>query len=62
MARDIVVPLVRNGVLQYAVMELVAPIEPGDGWTLRDKLDRPPPALPVTSGMPVTVGLTAAAV
>ena len=51
-ARDIVVPLVRDGVLQYALMEFVAPIEPGDSWTLRDKLSQPPPSLPVTSVAP----------
>ena len=51
-ARDIVVPLVRNGVLQYALMEFVAPTEPGDSWTLRDKLSQPPPSLSVTSVAP----------
>ncbi|KAK7431605.1 hypothetical protein QQZ08_001823 [Neonectria magnoliae] len=51
--RDIVVPRVLDGILQYTLMELVAPSEPGDDWTLRDKANhRPPPSIPVTSAMP----------
>lgn len=61
LSRDISVPCVHNGVLQYMLMELVAPTEPGEHWTLRDKAARPPPAVPVTSGaMPVSTGLVAA--
>lgn len=50
--RDVVVPRVLDGILQYTLMELVAPMEPGEDWTLRDKANRPPPSLPVTSAMP----------
>lgn len=57
--RDIVVPRVLDGILQYTVMELVAPSEPGDDWTLRDKANRPPPSIPVTSAMPVIPGIMA---
>ncbi|GJN74495.1 hypothetical protein JDV02_006043 [Purpureocillium takamizusanense] len=53
-SRDIVAPRVRDGVLQYVVMELVPPTEPGETWTLRDKA---PPAVPVTSAMPDSTGL-----
>ncbi|KAG5929830.1 hypothetical protein E4U42_004350 [Claviceps africana] len=53
LSRDISVPCVQNGILQYALMEFVAPAEPGDRWTLQDKAARPPPAVPVTSGMPL---------
>ncbi|OAA46329.1 hypothetical protein NOR_03082 [Metarhizium rileyi] len=40
MSRDIAVPRVQDGVLQYAMMELVAPSVAGDYWHLRDKTDR----------------------
>ncbi|KND94578.1 hypothetical protein TOPH_01232 [Tolypocladium ophioglossoides CBS 100239] len=56
-SRDIVAPRVRDGVLQYVVMELVPPTEPGEHWTLRDKISAPPPAVPVTSAMPDAAGL-----
>ncbi|CCT71470.1 uncharacterized protein FFUJ_08452 [Fusarium fujikuroi IMI 58289] len=52
LSRDIVIPQVLDGILQYTLMELVAPSEPGDDWTLRDKASRPPPSIPVTSTMP----------
>ncbi|KAK5997238.1 hypothetical protein PT974_02592 [Cladobotryum mycophilum] len=57
-SKDIVVPRVRNGVLQYTLMEIVASNEPGEGWTLKDKdvSNRPPPALSVTSAMPGSHG------
>ncbi|KAL4727573.1 hypothetical protein ACLX1H_004256 [Fusarium chlamydosporum] len=55
--RDIVVPQVLDGILQYTLMELVAPSEPGDDWTLRDKTSRPPPPIPVTSAMPGITGI-----
>ncbi|KAM6504874.1 hypothetical protein FSOLCH5_014792 [Fusarium solani] len=55
--RDIVVPQVLDGILQYTLMELVAPSEPGDDWTLRDKGNRPPPSIPVTSAMPGIPGI-----
>ncbi|KFA63806.1 hypothetical protein S40285_09948 [Stachybotrys chlorohalonatus IBT 40285] len=54
MLRDIVVPRVQNGVLQYTLMEFVAPTYPGDNWTLRDKVDQHPLGLP-----PATVLLSA---
>ncbi|KAK2593398.1 hypothetical protein QQS21_008886 [Conoideocrella luteorostrata] len=60
LSRDINVPCVHNGILQYTLMELVAPSEPGEHWTLRDKAARPPPAVPVTSAMPVTTGIISA--
>ncbi|KAH6606726.1 hypothetical protein Trco_005879 [Trichoderma cornu-damae] len=56
LSREIVAPRVRDGILQYTIMELVAPRECGEGWTLRDKdngiadEDQPPQAVPVTSG------------
>ncbi|KAG5922825.1 hypothetical protein E4U53_003652, partial [Claviceps sorghi] len=52
LSQDISVPRVQNGILQYTLMEFVAPAEPGHRWTLRDKAARPPPAVPVTSAMP----------
>lgn len=55
------VPRIRDGILQYAVMEFVAPSAPGDGWTLRDKSIRPAPSLPVTSATPRTASLVSAA-
>lgn len=62
MSRDIVVPRVQNSVLQYTMMELVAPTEPGTRlWTLREKAaHQPPPALPVTSAMPSSSSTAAA--
>ncbi|RFU78826.1 hypothetical protein TARUN_3393 [Trichoderma arundinaceum] len=54
-SREIVAPRVRDGILQYTIMELVAPSESGESWTLRDKHngiaegDQPPQAVPVTS-------------
>ncbi|PNY26117.1 Uncharacterized protein TCAP_03953 [Tolypocladium capitatum] len=56
-SRDIVAPRVRDGVLQYVVMELVPPTEPGEHWTLRDKISAAPPAVPVTSTLPDAAGL-----
>ena len=59
MSRDIVVPRVKDGILQYTTMELVAPTAPGEGlWTLRDKITQPPPYLPVTSAMPRAATMT----
>ncbi|KAF4507188.1 hypothetical protein G6O67_005853 [Ophiocordyceps sinensis] len=58
-SRDIVAPCVRDGVLQYVVMELVPPSEPGHRWQLKDKFPGPPPAVPVTSGMPEVPGCQA---
>jgi hypothetical protein len=59
LSREIVVPQVLDGILQYTLMELVAPSEPGDDWTLRDKVNRPPPSIPVTSAMPGIPGIMA---
>ncbi|KAG6048448.1 hypothetical protein E4U39_007317, partial [Claviceps sp. Clav50 group G5] len=47
--RDISVPCVHDGVLQYALMEVSAPTEPSDYWTVTDTAARPPPAIPVMS-------------
>ncbi|QUC16532.1 uncharacterized protein UV8b_00773 [Ustilaginoidea virens] len=55
--RDISVPSVQNGVLQYTLKEFVAPTEPSEHWTLRDKAAQPPPAVPVTSAMPSSSGI-----
>lgn len=58
--RDIVVPRIHDGTLQYTMMELVAPTEPGEKfWTLRDKDSQPPPTMPVTSAMPNQSSLAA---
>jgi hypothetical protein len=35
--RDVRVPMVHEGILQYRLMELVAPEEPGEYWTVRPK-------------------------
>ena len=61
MSRDIVVPRVKDGILQYTMMELVAPTVPGERlWTLRDKVvQQPPPGPPVTSAMPRATSTTA---
>lgn len=51
--RDIIVPKLQDGILQYTMMELVAPTGPSEKlWTLRDKVVQPPLAVPVTSGIP----------
>ncbi|KAG6015876.1 hypothetical protein E4U54_002799 [Claviceps lovelessii] len=57
MSRDISVPRVQNGILQYTIMKVVAPTRPGDYWTLRDKDVRPPPPLSFTSAMPASLSL-----
>ncbi|KAH7320085.1 hypothetical protein B0I35DRAFT_451020 [Stachybotrys elegans] len=44
---DIVVPCVQNGILQYVMMELIAPSKPGEHWTLRDKTEKPATSLPM---------------
>lgn len=51
MSRDISVPRVQDGILQYTMMELVAPTVAGEHWTLRDKTTRSHQAGPVNSGM-----------
>ncbi|KAG6247296.1 hypothetical protein E4U24_003236 [Claviceps purpurea] len=45
--RDISVPCVHDGVLQYTLMEAAAPAEPSDYWAVTDTAARPPPAIPV---------------
>ena len=60
LSRDIIVPRVRNGILQYTVMEVVpsATAETGDdAYILRAKATRPPPAIPVTTAAPKTTGV-----
>ncbi|KAG6037567.1 hypothetical protein E4U41_004901 [Claviceps citrina] len=61
MSRDISVPCVQDGILQYTLMEFVAPTEPGENWTLRDKTARAPPAVPFTSTMSGSPGLDSVA-
>ncbi|VUC22810.1 unnamed protein product [Clonostachys rosea] len=56
LSRDIVAPRVRDGILQYMLMELVAPTEPGHNWTLQDKAKPAPPAVPVTSSVSEPAG------
>lgn len=56
LSRDIVAPRVRDGILQYMLMELVAPTEPGHNWTLQDKAQPAPPAVPVTTSVSEPVG------
>jgi hypothetical protein len=56
MSRDIAVPRVQDGVLQYAMMELVAPSVAGEDWSIRDKAVRPRPAGPANGAMPGTIG------
>ncbi|OAQ73224.2 hypothetical protein VFPPC_00992 [Pochonia chlamydosporia 170] len=51
MSRDIAVPCVQNGILQYTMMELVAPTVAGEHWSLRDKTARSHPVASVTSAM-----------
>ena len=51
---DIVVPRVRDGILQYSLMELVAPNEPGKEWILRDKLNDPHPDCSVSEAIPLS--------
>ncbi|KAK3196622.1 hypothetical protein K4F52_000504 [Lecanicillium sp. MT-2017a] len=60
LSRDVIVPRVRNGILQYTVMEVVqtAPNEYGeDAYILRAKISRPPPAIPVTTATPKPAGI-----
>ncbi|KFG79402.1 hypothetical protein MANI_009661 [Metarhizium anisopliae] len=58
MSRDIAVPRVQDGVLQYAMMELVAPTVPGEDWHLRDKVARIHPADSVNNGISAAAGNT----
>ncbi|KAG5976238.1 hypothetical protein E4U56_002193 [Claviceps arundinis] len=55
--RDISVPYVHDGVLQYALMEVAVSAEPSDYWTVTDMAARPPPAIPVMSAMPESLFL-----
>lgn len=54
-SHEIVAPRIRDGILQYTIMEFVAPSESGESWALRDKGngivedDQPPQAVPETS-------------
>ncbi|KAG9257717.1 uncharacterized protein F5Z01DRAFT_671307 [Emericellopsis atlantica] len=41
-AWDIIVPDIRDGVLQYTLMEMVAPTDNSTTWTLREKVKPPP--------------------
>jgi hypothetical protein len=47
--RDICVPVLQDGFLQYAIMELVLPDASGY-WTLRAKVAQPPPVAPPSFG------------
>lgn len=55
--RDISVPCVHDGVLQYTLMEAAAPAEPSDYWAVTDTAARPPPAISVMSAMPGCLSL-----
>jgi hypothetical protein len=50
------VPRVQDGILQYAMMELVAPREAGEHWSLRDKSVRSHPAGSVGGAMSGAAG------
>lgn len=51
-SRDIMAPYVKNGVLQYAHMEVAVSEQGEESLIVRSKVLRPPPALPVTTVMP----------
>lgn len=52
---EMYVPQVRNGILQYILMEVLLPSDhSGEAALLRAKATRPPPPVPVTSMMPKT--------
>lgn len=55
--REISVPSMRDGNLHYTRMEIVATGDPGNYWTLREKVVQPPPVplLATTSTMPGVV-------
>jgi hypothetical protein len=58
--REIYVPRVHDGVLQYVLMDIVAPGEQGNYWTVKEKPKRqPPPMVMVTSGGPQQILATA---
>lgn len=58
--REICVPLVQDGVLQYILMDIVPSDEPGNYWTLREKpTQAPPPAVMVTTDAPGSMTATA---
>ncbi|KAJ9149819.1 hypothetical protein NKR23_g4030 [Pleurostoma richardsiae] len=52
--RDIFVPMIQDGTLQYMLMEIVSTGESGNEWTLRHKVHHQPsmPAIPTTSDTP----------
>ncbi|KHO01837.1 uncharacterized protein MAM_00838 [Metarhizium album ARSEF 1941] len=58
MSRDIAVPCVQDGVLQYALMELVAPAVAGEEWYLGDKTSRIDPAGPANDAISAPAGNT----
>lgn len=45
-------PYVKNGVLQYAHMEVTVSEQGEESLIIRSKAVRPPPAMPVTTMMP----------
>ncbi|KAJ4155171.1 hypothetical protein LMH87_000428 [Akanthomyces muscarius] len=51
-SRDIMAPYVKNGVLQYAHMEVTVSEQGEESLIIRSKAVRPPPAMPVTTMMP----------
>lgn len=49
MAKEICVPLIRDGALEYTLMEIVASDESGNDWTLRQKTPQPTAYVPLTT-------------
>jgi hypothetical protein len=59
-SRDIFVPCVHDGILQYTLMEMVESGEVGKYWTLRAKMAQPPvPLIATTRDTPNAVTSTA---
>lgn len=67
LSRDIFVPLIHGGTLQYTLMEIVATTGPGNYWTLRHKVAQPivqpipttgatPRAVLASTGLPTSSG------
>ena len=53
LSKQLFVPQVNDGTLQYILMEVVTTGEPGNYWTLRETVARPPSAsIPTTSDTP----------
>jgi hypothetical protein len=54
--REICVPRIQDGILQYILMDVVPSGERGNFWTLREKpIQAPPPAVMVTTDAPGTI-------